>query len=156
LPLTATILPLFRGSRRRPWLELAASHFVAITTWIEANRRLPGLPADMRLPYHLGLGLAIAGAMSLGALGGYAIAGAVPAVVSAALLFLTPLYFLLSLIATSRSRMDRIATAAGCALAPLLYLVAPGFDLLATGLIGGTVAFLLQRPRAQLPRGGGA
>jgi hypothetical protein len=65
-------------------------------------------------------------------------------VVSATLLFLTPIYFLLSLLATSRARMDLIAIVLGCALAPVLYVAAPGFDLLATGLIGGTLAFLLR------------
>jgi predicted branched-subunit amino acid permease len=152
LPMTATIVPLLRGSRRRPWLELVAAHFVAITTWIEAIRRLPQLSADSRLPYQLGLGLSIAAVMLLGALAGFALAGSVPAVVAAALLFLTPLYFLLSLIATSRSRMDLVAIAAGCALAPVFFALAPGIDLLATGLVGGTLAFLLGRARR---RGGG-
>jgi predicted branched-subunit amino acid permease len=148
-PMTATVVPLFRGSRPRPWLELAAVHFVAITTWIEANRRLTHLSADMRLPYQLGMGLGISAVMLLGALAGYVLAGTVPPLVSAALLFLTPLYFLLSLMATSRSRMDVAAIAAGCALAPILYVVVPGIDLLATGLLGGTVAFVIGRARAR-------
>jgi hypothetical protein len=59
------------------------------------------------------------------------------------LLFVTPIYFLLSLLATAVSRMDVFAIGIGCALAPVLYLLAPGFDLLATGLTGGTLAFLL-------------
>lgn len=142
LPMTVTIAPLFRGSRPRPLLEFVAGHFVAITTWIEANRRLPGLAADLRLPYQLGIGVAISAVMLTGALSGYALAGTVPAVVSAALLFLTPIYFLLSLVATSQSRMDLVAIGLGAGLAPVLYVVAPGFDLLATGLIGGTLAFL--------------
>jgi predicted branched-subunit amino acid permease len=148
-PMTATVVPLFRGSRPRPWLELAAVHFVAITTWIEANRRLTHLAADMRLPYQLGMGLGISAVMLLGALAGYVLAGTVPPLVSAALLFLTPLYFLLSLMATSRSRMDVAAIAAGCALAPILYVVVPGIDLLATGLLGGTVAFVIGRARVR-------
>jgi predicted branched-subunit amino acid permease len=153
-PMTATIVPLFRGTRRRRWLELFAAHFVAITTWIEAIRRLPGMPVDMRLPYQLGLGLAISAVMLLGALAGYALAGSVPAAIAAALLFLTPLYFLLSLIATSRSRMDLVAIAAGCALAPVFFVLAPGIDLLATGIAGGTVAFLLGRARGPGSSGG--
>jgi predicted branched-subunit amino acid permease len=71
----------------------------------------------------------------------------VPALVTAALLFMTPLYFILSLIATSRSPMDLAAVAIGCGLSPVLYLVMPGFDLLATGLIGGTLAYVLGRRR---------
>ena len=37
---------------------------------------------------------------------GYLLVAGVPPIVTAALLFMTPLYFFLSLIATSRSRMD--------------------------------------------------
>jgi predicted branched-subunit amino acid permease len=95
------------------------------------------------------MGLGISAVMLLGALAGYVLAGTVPPLVSAALLFLTPLYFLLSLMATSRSRMDVAAIAAGCALAPILYVVVPGIDLLATGLLGGTVAFVIGRARAR-------
>jgi len=147
LPMTITIIPLFRGGRPRPLVELIAVHFVAITPWIEANRRLPALPAELRLASHLGLGLAFSAVMLAGSLAGYALAGSVPAAVAATLLFLTPIYFLLSLLATSQSRMDLLAIGIGCALAPVLYVLAPGFDLLATGLLGGTLAFLLRRRR---------
>ena len=78
---------------------------------------------------------------------GYALAGSVPTTMTATLLFLTPIYFLLSLLATARVRMDLIAVCLGCALAPVLYILVPGFDLLATGLIGGTLAFLLRGRR---------
>ena len=84
-----------------------------------------------------------------GTLAGYALAGSVPAPVSATLLFVTPIYFLLSLLATSRSRMDLLAIGIGCGLAPLLYVAVPGFDLLATGLVGGTLAFLLSGRRGR-------
>jgi predicted branched-subunit amino acid permease len=147
LPMTVTLAPLLRGGRPRWLLEITASHFIAITTWIEANRRLPHLAPDLRAPYHLGSGVAIALAMLLGALAGYALVGGLPPAVAAALLFMNPLYFILSLIATSRLRMDFAAIALGCGLAPVFYFIAPGFDLLATGVIGGTLAFLLGRRR---------
>jgi hypothetical protein len=43
--------------------------------------------------------------------------------------------------------MDMAAVAIGCGLSPILYLVLPGFDLLATGLVGGTLAYLVGRGR---------
>lgn len=147
LPMTVTLVPLIRGTKRRPLLELLAVHFVAITTWIEAHRRLPSVPPDLRLAHHLGLGVAITVVMLFGTLAGYFAAGNVPPVVAAALLFMTPLYFLLSLVVTSQSRMDLVAIVFGCGLAPALYLIAPGFDLLATGLLGGTLAFVWGRGR---------
>jgi hypothetical protein len=146
--MTITMVPLFRGSRPRPLLELMTVHFVAITTWIEAHRRLPAVELDGRLPNKLGVGVSIAAMMLTGSLAGYALASSVAVVVSTGLLFMTPLYFLLSLVATAQSRMDIIAILAGCALAPVLYRIAPGFDLVATGIIGGTVAFLLRKKDA--------
>jgi hypothetical protein len=43
--------------------------------------------------------------------------------------------------------MDLGAIAAGCALAPAFFALLPGLDLLATGLAGGTLAFLVGRRR---------
>jgi predicted branched-subunit amino acid permease len=140
-PMVATIMPTLRGSRRRPVLELLAAHFVAVTTWIEGTRRLPALAPDLRLAHHLGIGVGVCIMMMLGSVAGFLLTGGVPASVSAALVFTTPLYFIMSLVATSQSRTDMVAIVLGCGLAPLLYLLVPGFDLLATGLIGGTVAY---------------
>ena len=150
MPMTVTLVPLIKGARRRRLLEIVAVHFVAISTWIEGNRRLAAMPEDDRLPFHLGVGtamLAMVAMMLTGTIVGYTLVAGVPPVVNAALLFTTPLYFFLSLIATSRSRMDFAAVALGCALTPALYLLVPGFDLLLGGVVGGTVAFLLGRMR---------
>ncbi len=143
LPMTITLIPLLRGRRRQPLLEALAVHFVAVSSWIESHRRLPAMPVERRLASHLGFGLAFSGASVAGTVFGYMLAGGVPTPVSATLLFVIPIYFLLSLLATSTSRMDLLAIGIGCALAPVLHVVAPGFDLLATGLVGGTLAFLL-------------
>ncbi len=151
LPMTVTIVPLLKGDRSRPVLEAVAVHFIAVTPWVESQRRLPLVAPELRLATHLGLGLAFATAMMSGTMAGHALAGSVPATVSATLLFLTPIYFLLSLLATARVRMDLLAIGIGCALAPVFYILTPGFDLLATGLIGGTLAFLLRGRGARLP-----
>lgn len=141
-PMVAAIMPTLRGSRPRWLLELAAAHFVAVTTWLEGVRRLPEFAPELRLAHHLGIGAGVCCTMMLGSVAGYTLTAGVPAPVSAALVFTTPLYFILSLVATAHSRMDKAALVLGCALAPPLYLLAPGFDLLATGLIGGTLAYL--------------
>ena len=88
------------------------------------------------------IGVAVCCMMVLGSIAGYLLTGGVPAPVSAALVFTTPLYFILSLVISARARIDTAAIVLGCGLCPLLYLVVPGFDLLATGLIGGTLAYV--------------
>ena len=148
LPMTVTVTPFLQAGRPRPLLQIVAAHFVAVSPWVESQRRLPAFPAEVRFFGYLGLGVGFWSVMMAGTVAGYALAGSVPVAVSATLLFLTPIYFLLSLLVTSRTRMDILAIAMGCALAPVLYVAAPGFDLLATGLIGGTLAFLLRARRS--------
>jgi predicted branched-subunit amino acid permease len=147
LPMTATLLPMVRAEKPRRPLALLAAHFVAISTWIEASRRLPGVAPELRVPHYLGIGVAISAAMVSGTATGYLLATGVPAGLAAALLFLTPLYFILSLLATSRSAVDLAAIVLGCSLGPVFFLLLPGLDLMVTGLVAGTLAFLWGRRR---------
>lgn len=145
LPMTVTLVPHFKSKGAPRWALLLAAHCIAITAWIEGFRRLPQLPEQLRLPHFLGLGAGLVGCALTGAAVGHEIAGSLPALLSAVLLFLTPIYFMLSLIATGATAGDRLAVIAGGVLGPLLYLGLPGFDLLATGLIGGTFAHFCGR-----------
>lgn len=146
LPMTVTLVPYLRSEAVRPWQYLLAAHFVAITGWTEGFRRLPALPVHVRMPHFLGLGTGLVLALVTGTCTGYWLASKVPPLLTSALLFMTPLYFTLSLILTAKQRIDWLALGAGAALGPAFFVAAPGFDLLLTGLIGGTLAFLLRDP----------
>ncbi len=141
LPLTVSLMPWLRGAGVSRPLQFLMSHFIAVTVWIEGHRRLPGLPAHLRAPYFLGMASAFLVLNLVATLIGFLVAGRVPVEVAAGLLFLTPIYFLLSLIASARGRVDLMALALGFAIGPPLFVLMPGFDLLATGLIGGTIAY---------------
>lgn len=143
LPMTVSLMPYLRGPNARPWQYVLAAHFIAVTGWNEANRRLPPLPEALRLAHFLGLGTALMAALLLGTIIGYEFAGRVPPMVSAALLFMTPLYFIMSLILGARLSVDWWAIGAGIVLGPVFFIALPGFDLLITGLVGGTLAFVI-------------
>jgi predicted branched-subunit amino acid permease len=146
LPMVVVIAPYLRGSRLPRLLEYVASHWVAVTLWVEGLRTLPLLPAEARLPYFLGSAVVLWSIATFTTGLGYVASGGLPGIVSAALMFLMPIYFMTSLIGAARgSRMELIALGLGLLAGPLLYKLLPGFDLLATGLIGGTIAFLLGR-----------
>lgn len=149
LPMTVALMPLIK-EEKTSWRQVVAVHFVAITAWIEGMRRLPSRPADLRLSDFLGLGTGFVLATLAGAAVGFLIAGTVPPVLSAALLFLTPIYFFLSLVATARSSVDILSLAFGTMLGPVFYVLVPGFDLLLGGLVGGTLAFMAGRYQRQL------
>jgi predicted branched-subunit amino acid permease len=147
LPMTVTLLPLIKGSDRFRFVHLAAGHVMAITVWLEGSRRLPSLPQHLRLTHFFGIGGGMFLSTCLGTVTGHALAFVVPQSLLAALLFMTPVYFLLSLAVGARLRMDWIAIGLGVVLGPILFRLAPGPDLMLTGLIGGSIAYFYQKRR---------
>lgn len=148
LPMVMSVLPLLRPATQRTATQLLAAHFVAVTVWVESLRRLPGKPAEERVPYFFGFALGCIGLASLATYVGYYLVGALALPLAAGLLFLTPLFFTISLVAGARGAMDWAAVAAGFGLTPLATALAgKDFDLLALGLVGGTGAYLVGRLR---------
>lgn len=145
LPMTVVLMPLLRRPGTPRWWYVCAVHMIAVTAWIEGLRRLPHLPAPLRLPYFFGIAFSCTAATISGSVLGYYLAATVPVVISAAFLFLTPLYFILSMISTARSQPEYLAIALGVVLGPPLYILVPGFDLLVAGIVGGTIAFVFEK-----------
>lgn len=143
LPLTLSLMPYLRDGITPRWVEFIFAHMLAITMWIESMRRLPQLPERLRSPFYGGFVSALfAGILCATALG-FLLSGQVPQEIGAGLIFLTPIYFFLSLIAVSKSHIDLLAVAIGAVLGPVLFVMTPGLDLFLTGLIGGTAAYAL-------------
>ncbi|MEO1720150.1 MAG: AzlC family ABC transporter permease, partial [Pseudomonadota bacterium] len=149
LPMAVSLTPYLSPRREPLALKLFAIHQLAITPWLEAQRRLPGAATHVRLPLYAGIGTGITVVSAVGTVIGYMMADMLPLVVTSALLFLTPIYFLLSLMGSATSPAHWLAIIIGAALGPALFTALPGtgVDLLLTGLIGGTVAWLLARMR---------
>jgi hypothetical protein len=147
LPMTMTLQPLLRQPQTRTWSLLLPAHYTAISSWMEGLRLLPGIHPTQRIPFinGFGFGLSIYGIASVCA--GYLLSAQVPVAIAAALLFTTPVAFLLSLIKSSRGVMDYGALALGIVLGPTLAAAGVGLDLVWTGLIGGSIAYGLHRWR---------
>ncbi len=101
------------------------------------------------MSYFLGFGNACLWLATLATGAGYYLMGAVPLPFAAGLLFLTPIFFTVSVTAGARGVPDWLAIVLGFALQPLaVRLVGESVDLLVVGLVGGTVAFTVGRMRA--------
>lgn len=145
-PMTVVLMPYLRGSGLPRVLEYFAAHFIAVTAWVAGLQRLPNLAERVRLPYFLGMCTTLGAGVLLCTGVGYQMAASVPALIAGVLLFLTPIYFVLALIGASLgARADQAAIVLGCIFGPLFFLLAPGLDLMLTGLIAGTLAYGLGR-----------
>jgi predicted branched-subunit amino acid permease len=148
LPMTVAVLPLLRRPGQGLGTQLAAAHFIAVTMWVEGLRRLPPLPGPERVPYFFGFALACLTTCTAATYIGYFLLGALPLPLAAGLLFLTPIFFTVSLVAGAQSMADWAAMLMGAILTPLFHvLLGKDFELLAAGLIGGTAAYVVGKIR---------
>ncbi|HEX2256745.1 MAG TPA: AzlC family ABC transporter permease, partial [Afifellaceae bacterium] len=145
MPMVAAWVPVIRGKRTPLWQLLVLSHFVAVTAWVFSLLRLPKMPARYRIPYFAGFACTLTTAnLGITALS-FEVAGALPPVLAGAAFFLTPIYFLTALTAAARIAAERWAMAIGVVLGPALFAAGVGLDLLWAGLLGGTLAYGIDR-----------
>lgn len=147
LPMVVLVLVTARIAGAPRWPEFLVAHFTAVTMWIMANRQIADVALPRRLPWLLGLGLSLMTGMFAFTSLGFVLAEWLPPVLAAALVFFTPAFFFLSRVASARGRFDYLAIGLGALIGPVATALVPDFDLLLAGLVGGTAAFLLARPR---------
>ncbi len=142
LPMTIALLPLLRTKKTRLASMVAASWFMGITVWTESLRRTPALPRAVRLPFYFGFAMACMAAATCTTILGYEIVSRVPLPMAAALLFLSPLYFVVALSRNAKVAADWLAIGLGLALAPVVMAyVGGGLDLLVLGLVAGGLSW---------------
>lgn len=146
-PMVVVLVPELRTEKTRPWVLYLLSQFVAVTSWVLAMERLREVPREMRTAWYAGLGGTLVGVNMLVVTVMYVVAGSLSPTLSAALLMLTPIYFLTSLWGSARESASHFAMIFGLVLGPVFHVLLPGFDLLAAGVIGGVGAFLIHRLR---------
>ena len=145
MPLAVTLMPILRGHNTPKWKLYLLSHFMAITVWVESMRKLPSMPREDRIPYYSGFCTMLV-SVNIGAvIVGHTLAGVFSPLLAGGLLFLTPIYFTLSMISVSVSISGYLSFVFGMVLGPIFFLLTPGFDLLLAGLIGGTAAYAVGR-----------
>jgi predicted branched-subunit amino acid permease len=111
------------------------------------------VPRNFRSAYFAGIASALMSSNMVVVFLVFELADTFPPVLDAALVFMTPLYFLCSLWGSARERAAHYAMIAGLMLTPAFHAWVPEFDILAAGMIGGTVAWLFARRggKAALP-----
>jgi predicted branched-subunit amino acid permease len=151
LPMVISLLPLIKTPQTRGRELVLPAHLTAISMWIESLRLLPTWPRATRIPFANGLGVGFMLAAQAGTVLGFYLAAALPPILTAGLLFLTPMSFLISTTRNCRLASDWLALALGIVLGPVLAAWQVGLDLLWTGIVAGTVAYGVGRLRRARP-----
>jgi predicted branched-subunit amino acid permease len=146
-PMVVALLPMLRGQDTRLRDLLLPTHLTSVSMWVESLRLLPALPRERRIAFCNGLS---AGFMSMAAGAGflgYYLAAGLPPLFAGALLFLTPMSFLVSTARNAKAMMDKLALVLGLVLGTLLTASHVQLDLMWTGVGGGTLAYAIHRLR---------
>ncbi len=126
---------------------MLATHFIAVTLWVECFRLFPHVPRERRIAFTHGLGIGLCAVCLFATTLGYGLAANLPPLLGAAILLLTPLAFLLSTARNCRQLSDVLALVLGLALFPLVSLLHTGVDILISGISAGTIAYGVHRWR---------
>ena len=146
-PMVVALLPLLRRQDTRLRDLLLPTHFTSASMWVELMRLLPAIPRERRIAFCNGVSAGFMGtATSAGFLGHY-LAAELPPLFAGALLFLTPMSFLVSTARNARMMMDKLALVLGLVVGTVLTASHVQLDLLWTGVGGGTLAYIIHRLR---------
>ncbi len=148
MPMVIALLPDLKGPRTRPLTLYLLSHFIAVTAWVVALDRLPDIPRDRRTTFFAGFAVTLTVINTLAVAIAFNLMGQLPALVTGALAFFTPVYFLTSLYGSARDMTGRLALFTGMLAVPLANWLAPSFDILIAGIVGGVAAYAIGRARS--------
>jgi predicted branched-subunit amino acid permease len=146
-PMVVALLPLLRGEGTRLRDLLLPAHFTSVSMWVESIRLLPGLPRECRIAFCNGLSVGYMSTAASFGFVGYYLAAELPPLLAGALLFLTPMSFLLSTARNAKAMMDKLALVLGLLLGTILTATHVQLDLVWTGIGGGTLAYVVHRLR---------
>jgi predicted branched-subunit amino acid permease len=141
--MTATLFPMLHEHDRNKALY-AKVHLLAMTAWAVSLKEFVTIEPKYRLSYFMGLGLLCWLISVPGTVIGFLIAGSVPMPITLGLIFINPLFFLLTFTEIKVSGY-RLAILLGSIVGPIFYLIDRDTSLLAAGLMGGTLAYWIDR-----------
>jgi predicted branched-subunit amino acid permease len=146
-PMVVALMPILRGPNTKHRQLFLPAHFTAISMWLESMRFAPQMPVERRIPFCNGLAIGYMISATIATVIGYYLAARLPVLLTAALLFLTPVSFLVSITRNARMLVDRLALLFGLVIGPILAFRDVELDVLWAGIVGGTLAYIAHRIR---------
>ena len=150
MPMVVALMPILRGPNTKAYQLLLPAHFTAVSMWVESMRLAPQVPVERRIPFANGLATGYLMSAVIATVLGFYLAARLPPLLTAALLFLTPVSFLISIVRNSNLLIDRLALIIGLVLGPVLAYRNVELDVMWAGIAGGSIAYVAQRVRGAM------
>ena len=145
LPMTVVLMPLLREARAHSVRYYAAAQLLSMSGWAWAMARFPAMAPERRLNYFFGFAGTLLVVSALATTAGYLGGDLLPPKAKLAMVFMSPMYFLLLMTGEARQLLARFSLIGGAVVGPLAHLAMPQASVLAGGLLGGTAGYLMHR-----------
>jgi predicted branched-subunit amino acid permease len=143
-PMVVSFIPSMTRDRSS-FLKLTLyAQLLSINSWAVCLRKFPEIDPDYRQLYFMVFAISILTAAIAGTMLGYYASAVLPDAFVLGLIFLSPLFFALILSAVPKAG-ERASLILGCLVVPLVHRYFPLVDLLITGVVGGSLGFILGR-----------
>ena len=144
MPMVVSFIPAMARGGAGLGRQLLDAQMLSINSWAVCLREFPDIEPAYRHLYYRTFAGSILFAAAVGTLAGFYGAFILPAALVLGLIFTSPLFFALVL-STTRGLEERLSMLAGCAIVAPAHWFLPSVDLLATGLVGGSLGFAIGR-----------
>jgi len=143
-PMVVSFIPSMTRTKTSFLKQILYAQLLSINSWALCIRKFPEIDPDCRQLYFMVFAISILTAAIAGTLLGYYASAVLPSAFVLGLIFLSPLFFALILSAVPKAG-ERASLVLGCLVVPLAHRYFPSVDLLITGVVGGSLGFILGR-----------
>ena len=142
-PMAVSLFPLMMHKSQPKWKYYFSCHFIAVSAWLIMKSNYKKIPKEHRIDYWIGIGSAAMCASIFGTFLGFSFSEYLNKDMMMGLAILNPVYFLCMLVGASTTIPITLSVLIGTILGPIIYLFSPEWSILITGVIGGSIAYLI-------------
>ena len=142
-PMAVSLFPLMMHKSQPKWKYYFSCHFIAVSAWLIMKSNYKKIPKEHRIDYWIGIGSAAMCASIFWTFIGFSFSEYLNKDMMMWLSILNPVYFLCMLVGASTTIPITLSVLIGTILGPIIYLFSPEWSILLTGVIGGSIAYLI-------------
>lgn len=143
-PMTVSLFPILKHESQSKWKYYLSCHFLAISSWLIAKDLCKKVNIKYRLDFWIGVGFGTWSTAVIMTVAGYSLNDYLNKDMMIGLAIVNPVYFICMMIGAMKNLSMNIAIIGGIILGPIIYLFSAEWAILITGIVVGTIAFLLR------------
>ena len=143
-PMTVSLFPILKHKSQPKWKYYLSCHFLAISSWLIAKDLCKKINIKYRIDFWIGVGFGTWSTAVIMTIVGYSLTDYLNKDMLIGLAIVNPVYFICMMAGSMKNLSMNIAVIGGIILGPIIYLFSAEWAILITGIVVGTIAFLLR------------